>query len=151
MSKAQLHAQVLVYILSIIVLGIILAFGYKMIRDMQENNEEAIFIRFRQNVIASISDMEYDYGSRRKETFKTPSGIQEVCFVDLDEKPDTPYDVIDDSIHQVKKNVFLCPPCTHSFYAGNITSDSGYVCLSVTSGRITVWLEGLGRQVKVSE
>ena len=83
MRKSQIHAQAFVYILAIIIMAMILAYGYKAVRDIVSKGEFASLVNFKTELKTSISSISYDYGSVKNEEFNVPTGFKEVCFVDL--------------------------------------------------------------------
>ncbi len=149
MRRAQIHAQVLVYILAIVILSLVLTLGYKAIQGLREQNDDTVRIEFQRKVIAGVKDLEYDRGSMKKKEFRVPDGFREVCFVDLDKALDPgTNEIINNSVDTgAKSNVFLCPPCTQTFYAGNITTDPNPLCTRIQNSRINVWFEGEGAGV----
>ncbi|OGM01323.1 hypothetical protein A3K72_03025 [Candidatus Woesearchaeota archaeon RBG_13_36_6] len=163
MRRSQIHAQVLVYILAMIIMALILAYGYNAIKDILNKGEFTSLVKFKTELKTSITSISHDYGSVKNEEFIVPTGFQEVCFVDLSKitavlagREIDSYPIVKNYINSIEgenaepKNVFLIPPGTESDYVGNISVDGGFLCFDASQGRIRVRLEGLGNRAKIS-
>lgn len=166
MRKSQIHAQAFVYILAIIIMAMILAYGYKAVKDIIDKGEFTSLVNFKTELKTSVNSITHDYGSVKNEGFIVPTGFNKVCFVDVDRsqidtalaQPElSDYPIVKNYVQSIKdenaepKNVFLIPPGTESDYVGNITIDNGFLCFDVSQGRIRIRLEGLGNRARISE
>lgn len=155
MKKAQILGQVFIYILTIIIFGIILLYGYRAIKDMGARADQVLLIQLKKEMVNAIEKT--DYGSVTKQELTLPNKYGEVCFVDLNrpanglsEHP-LVYDSWDDN---VEANMFLIKDKTtvDSYYIGNIEITNPYYrCVKAVQGKVTLRLEGKGRLVELSE
>ncbi len=154
MKKAQIQSQVLVYVLALLIVGLVLIYGYQSIQKMKANAQIAEFIKFQDTVKKSVNSLKYDYGSVKKRTFYVPGDYREVCFgVPGQTYPSTvnKYPIIKDSlVSEAGRNVFLYPDGIESFNVTDIVVQDNFKCYNVVGGKITVTLEGMGSRVKVS-
>ena len=160
MRKSQIHAQAFVYILAIIIMAMILAYGYTAVKDITKKGEFTALVKFKTDLKTSITSISHDYGSVKNQEFVVPTKFRQVCFVELSSStliPEEKYPIVNNYVKSVldnnaePRNVFLLPPGTESEYIGNITvANNGFLCFNVTQGRINIRLEGLGNRVKIS-
>jgi hypothetical protein len=167
--KSQINSQILVYILAVIIMALVLAFGYKAINDMKVKAADIELITFRSNIQTEISKLAPQYETINVLSLKIPTKFREICFVDLNfatrpggnepSIPDT-YPVIRDLVPGMlngveQKNLFLCPKCTDQLYVGNIIikdeSDQlvGFRCFPVRNGIIKLTVKGRGNGVTI--
>jgi len=181
MGRAQIQSQVLVYILAVIIMAMILIFGYKALIDMKDRARMAQLIQFRSELKSEITSIGLDYGTSKLESFRPPADYRQVCFVNLDHT----YEGVNDALLQVeedlaqveyirgraiikdgvrdmvsnglvRKNMFLCPPCSDQEYVGNITildkdgADTAFRCFGLSQGTLTLRISGLGDRAEIS-
>lgn len=164
MKKAQMIGQVFIYILTIIIFGAILLYGYNAIRNMGNKADQVILIQLKKEMMNAIEKT--DYGSVTKQELTLPKKFNEVCFIDLDYNnpsitdicdsghPDYQPLVCDSWDDKVKANMFLImdKATIESHDIGKISIGYPYyVCIKALQGRVTVRLEGKGKEVEVSE
>ncbi len=148
--------------MAIIILSLILLFGYKSVKDLITKSDQVDYIHFKTKLESTIKRV--DYGDRLIEEFSVPKAYKEICFIDLkDTAPssgsafNTDYPIIRDSWNsEVKTNVFLVASKddTESFYVEKIivnNAGNNYLCFSATRGKIKASFEGIGRDIQVSE
>lgn len=145
--------------MAIIILSLILLFGYKSVKDLITKSDQIDYIHFKTKLESTIKRV--DYGDRLIEEFSVPKAYKEICFIDLkDPAPiafKTDYPIIHDSWDSdVKTNVFLVASKedTESFYVEKIivnNAGDNYLCFSATRGKIKASFEGIGRDIQVSE
>lgn len=155
--------QVFIYILSIVVVVIILSFGYKSITSFKEKSEEVAFIEFKNGLTSAVKSISSDYGSVVVKSINIPSDYKEVCFVNtydgLPSLSNTGHPMIESSVNNgMDDNVFLVTASgvDRKFEVGSITVSgnevigSGLLCISVVSGKLKVRLEGKGNHADIS-
>ena len=162
MARAQVQNQIFIYVISLVVISLIMLYGYNALNKMRDQSEKVSYIQLKTDLENEIKKMGYEYGSVEKKVFDVPSDIKKVCFAEDLAGGVTQAMVGDamiwDSISSgVEKNVFLKKGNTaeESFYIGNIEVEAQnsdpFLCFDAASSRIIVRLEGLGKKVKVSE
>ena len=83
-SKVQRKAQIshaFTYIMVIILIGLIVVFGYKGVMSILKTQCEHKSITFKQNLLTYLDDYS-DKGLVHEETLSVPCGAKEICFVD---------------------------------------------------------------------
>jgi hypothetical protein len=171
--RSQINSQILVYILAVIIMAIVLLFGYKAIRDMMSGADTVELLTFKSDINTGISKLSTQYETTKFFTFKVPAGFRELCFVDLDfgTRPNGNVPTIPDSYALIKnvvpdmltnsvdpKNLFLCPKCTDQLYVGNIIlknqsdpdRDYDFLCFPVKKGFVKLSIKGRGNGVTIS-
>ena len=84
MKKAQIQAQVFVYVLAMLVIALVLLYGYRSINTMKERANQVDLLAFKNDMTKSIEKVSNDYGTVRVPTFNIPKEYKEVCFIDID-------------------------------------------------------------------
>ena len=149
-KKAQIQ-QVFIYILTIVIVGLILLMGYKIIGNTINQGCEVEHVKFTSQILGYIE--KYDnYGSYHTEQIAVPCDYEELCFVDTNALGDPNFNsnnvIISDSVQSgTQKNIFL---------VGETTEPIGFVekirlgnqnealCFKVTAGEFLVAFEGTG-------
>lgn len=164
--KAQIQTQVFVYLLSMIIVGLILLYGYNAVKGFREKQGQISLIELEKKMENSIRAMSSEYGSLKKEALQLPSAYDIICFVDNDylETTDTycpglPLDyepVVEDAIISGTANIFLVPDGTDNYKIGNIQLDDyeypdGCLCIEKTGSEAIFRIEGKGDGVDISE
>ena len=168
MRKAQIYSQIFIYILAVVIVSLIIVFGYKSIKSFKDRAEQVSCIKFRNELKNSVSGLLGDYGSIKIREFHPCSDITEVCFTETNEPiPDDEMDrigdidpIIEDSLRsKTVKNVFLRNKITkESFGIGNISVNDktmldktpNMLCMKSSSGKIIARLESFGNHVFIS-
>ncbi|MBI5389700.1 hypothetical protein HZB01_04975 [Candidatus Woesearchaeota archaeon] len=159
MRKAQAHSEVFVYIMSIVVVALVLLFGYKAINDLRSKAAEASTLKFKQNLLGEIAKTSTAYGRVVLLDVLVPEQFREVCFVDKKSQcPDHPF--IQDYINSVgsgnlDQNIFLLGSETDILYADGIIINSNptyttCLCISSSAGHLRARLESVGDGTIVS-
>ena len=174
-KKAQVITQVFVFILAAVIFGMIMIFGYKAINDFIQRSNEVAMLELRTEMVASINKM--TTGSDvRKVTFKIPSQVQYVCFLDFDRplsnlrgdkalcdssNQDYYFPIICDSwVDNVQQNVFFYPMTDVEISAQSLEvvqpgfvngEGKGFLCIKTKKERITLRLEGKGDRTLLEE
>jgi len=173
-KRAQIAGQVFIYIIAIVVVGLIVAYGYSAIKGFTQRGEEVEYITLRTGLENSVKSIISDYGSIKRPDMDIPGKYEMICFVDKSRSGDaqntamcSPQQGLD-SFHQPiacsgwktgRDNVFLIPDGSESFDVGTIMisnegkpySGQPFVCLEVINNKIRLQLKGLGDKVEVSE
>lgn len=158
MKKGQIQGQVFIYILTLIITGAILIFGYTSVRNLMEKSEQVELANFKTTIKSDFEKMSSDYGSVKTMSYNVPSKLKEVCFYQEGEGslPEDINPLIKDSIiDETGSNVFLV--------MGNAIEplelsrleikNEGYnlLCIKISSNILKLRLEGLGDGVLVEQ
>lgn len=142
--KSQV-SHVFIFALGIIILALILFFGYKVILELREKGEETELIHFKTKLLNDIKTTKE--GDVKIETYTIPRGYREVCFVRdpigliwhsefhdewgsnwLNKEPEISNAIVD----KVKDNVFIIGESkVDSLFIGDI--ELGTCCDSISS------------------
>ena len=154
-KKSQIHSQIFIYILTIVIMAFILTFGYKVIRDFTAGANTISCIEFRRGVQNSIKGILGDFGSVKRIELNFCPEFRKVCFVESYVSPSLPISVdpiIKDSVlSNAEKNVFLVKDIAKdSFYVGRISVDPDVLCIESVRNKVSFVLEGKGDHVFVT-
>jgi len=174
-KNAQVQSEIFMYVIAMVVVGLILLFGYTAVRDFSKSAEQVALIQFEKDLESTFHTISTSYGKVEIKQVEIPGGFDTVCFHDLREishpgelyflkddlnKP-IEYPVITDNIRSgTHKNLFLVGGLNiESFYVGEIYVDNthlavsqaspGFICFKEKQGRVEFKLVGEGDQVRV--
>jgi hypothetical protein len=179
MKKGQMPGQLFVYILAIIVVGGIIAYGYTAIKDFSDRGEQVAFLSFKQAFENNVKTMVSDYGTIKRPDFAVPNKYRKVCIVDFkkgytpgfisdsatcvpgDAKKSEPLvcsswkqgaeQFGDDPSRQITlSNIFLTPDGSDSFHVDKVSVPGGMICAPVQNGKIKLQLKSTGDSVEVT-
>lgn len=80
-SKSQIAGQVFVYILSLIIISLVLLYGYKAIKDFWVKQEEVRLINFK-NSLEKVLVRPMRHGDVKPFDIPLPGKYEKLCFVD---------------------------------------------------------------------
>ena len=144
MKKAQIAGQIFIYVIAVVVVGLIMAYGYSAIKSFGQRGEEVEYITLKTNIENSVKAITSDYGSIKRPDFSVSGKYEMVCFVDKD-RPDretaamatvlcgsgtTGNPDLDKKLDQPiacsgwktgRNNVFMIPDGSESFNVGTIS------------------------------
>ena len=150
-KKAQ-FSSTLIVILAVIIGGVVVIFGYNIIKDNINRQCLTNLNLFEEKAKAVMEGIAHNINSVEEFNYKGLCDVNMVYFVDKDKEvnasefseiPEVMGDVDSDS----KKNVFLMAgnEFRESFYVGDIDIPSPYhLCFMVKKGRLLMMLEGKG-------
>ncbi len=154
MKKAQIHGQVFIYVLTLIITAAILLYGYNAIKGISKRAEQVELINFKDDLKGDFEKMSSDYGSVKTKTYNVPSKVKEVCFYqEGDVLPPNINPLVRDSILDTDNNIFLViGNAIEPMKLSRIEVNNGpIVCISISSNRLKLRLEGLGDGVLVEQ
>ena len=171
MKKSQIHGQIFIYILTIVLVSFILVYGYNVIKNLQNNVQQVSCLKFRDDLKNAVDIISNDFGRVKKEDIEICPPYKRVCFVETyyaknvvkdnprNSEVGVPIDqILKDNIKsETGKNVFLVDRASKEwFYAGNISINPGPVnfdvlCMNAINSRIILKLEGKGDHVLLSQ
>lgn len=159
-KKAEITGQMVVYILGMIIIGLLLLFGTRVILSTEDRIETIDVTTFRQTLESRVNDLAPNYGSWRVVEINVPSGVEEVYFLDLDFPSDRRRSdkAIVDEIWETESSNVVTIPFTQqsSILLDNIELSNeegiksrGWDKFTVVDGKITLKLIGLGNGVRI--
>ena len=157
--KAQVQNEVFVYILAIVILSMILFFGYRAIKGFGAQSQEVSYIQLRTELQTAVKQIRSDYGSVSNREFEIPGKYKSLCFAEAGASQavldaGSQYTIIYDSVASgTAKNAFLYPEGTDSFDVGSIEVNidgKKFGCIDAAGGKVKIRLEGLGDSTKIS-
>ena len=156
MKKSQLYSQIFIYVLTIFLTAIILAYGYNAVQNFRKRAEELACLKFQNDLKNAVESIYSDYGSVKKKSMQLCGSYTKICFVESIAQPTIPGNVdpiIKDSVlSKTGKNVFFMErTAKESFYAGKISVDPDVLCINALNNKINLRLEGRGDYVLLSE
>ncbi|MBN2112459.1 hypothetical protein JW707_05165 [Candidatus Woesearchaeota archaeon] len=154
--KAQIMGQVFIFILAAALFILILTYGYKAIAGFGKRSEQVALVEFQTQLESSVRSISLDYGSIKQVDLALPSKYTEICFVDLEKSPSEEFEQIHPRMYEAwetgTQNVFLTPMEEAPINVGKIfLGPSGFLCLPITAGKISLRLEGLGDKAAIAE
>lgn len=158
MKKGQVLGQVVMFVLAGIIFVLILIYGYRAIIGLTERGEQVELLDFKGRLESAIETTKRDYGSVDKVDLRLPKA-DKVCFVT---DPELEYDVINlesenPFIYQSwatgTENVFLFPKQPTPILIKSLVVDNnqGWFCMDATARRISLRIEGTGKEARISE
>lgn len=165
-KQAQISSEIFVYVLAIIVIGLIVIFGYKRVTDISKSGNEIENLQFKKELESMIKNG-MPAGNVFLEEYKLPPGFSKICFIDItksapSQQPDIsvlPSMIYDSWNAKVEKNVFLVHQNKiESFYIdkerleiGTVSGeckgdDVSYQCCETKNGKVELKLSGAGKK-----
>ena len=172
-KKSQISGEVFVYILGIVIVGGIIAYGYYAVTSLKNRAEEISYLEFKNNLESTVKSSA-TYGNTKIEDFILPDKVNEVCFVELEyttqltelnicKSSSSDYKplVCNSWIDKTKANVFL-EPLAQFFLVSKIAVDGNedgnedkgdytgcgrnchYLCLKANANHLKIRLDGKG-------
>lgn len=149
------------YIMTIVVIGLIILFGYKAIGNLMEVGDTASKVRFQKDFQNSVAQGR-SYGRITTHTFAVGDDYSHVCMIDrrafktdiLSASRTVKNPLIRDSVETgAPENAFLVleDGTLEPYEVEDLEVDEGGLCVQVSSGRVRMRFEGKGNRVKVSE
>lgn len=158
-KHAQIIGQAFVYILTVVVIFVILIYGYNAITDFRSKIDKISLVKFQTDMESAIDSLTSDYGSIKKLEIEVGE-FEEVCFVESHASPFITSDlenslnpiVLDSVKSGTGKNVFLIRETLESsFFIGDISVNPDVLCIPPKQGRLFLRLEGRGNHVSIGE
>ena len=160
MKKSQMIGQVFIYIVTVVVVGVILLFGYNAIMTVKEKSDEVIISKFKSDVANMVEITASDFGSVKIKYFELPARYTKACFVKnyggfpgATSTLFNKYPIMKDSVEdEVEKNLFLIENSVReSFFVGDVDVTSDVYCFNTVNNRIRIKFEGKGNHALLAE
>ena len=126
MKKAELMSQPLYYVFVMIVIAMVLYFGFTVITKLGETKEKANFIQFKTDFQSSVSNIySLNPGSKNSYSLLLPKDAKQVCF-----KKFADYSKISSDSKYFQ-----------SFDVNNLVSNQNSYCIDIKNQKISFTLE----------
>jgi len=157
--KAQI-SQVFTYLIIILVVGLILIFGYKAVIWITDTHCEQQRISFEKSLLGFIDEYS-DYHSIHEETLKAPCDVTEVCFANSSYCPrisstlsiqGLPDDtVIRSNVDDCTANIFIKNDFTKALAFSDkvVLKGNHYQCFKARNKDFKFLFTGLGRKTMI--
>ena len=159
--KSQIYGQIFIYLLTIVLVGFILIYGYNAIENLRAKANQVECLNFKSDLKNTIESISSDFGRVKRADISLCSPYKQACFVETFEKFDknnpqsnVPLDpIIKDSLRaESGKNIFLVDKIAKEpFYAGNISVALDVFCINSINGKVSLKFEGMGDHVALSQ
>lgn len=158
-KKSQVQTQMFVYMLALVVIALVLLYGYNAIRGFINTSNDVNLVQFKTDFSAAVEGQSHEFRSVIKKQLLLPSGYNEVIIVDLNKVANASlrlqYPMMYDSwLDGVEKNVFLIGKSKiESFYAGKIYFEpiQDHIILKAPDRIVEMKLTGMGGSTKIDE
>ena len=155
--KGQI-SQVFIYVTTLLIVALVLFYGYRAISTFKERADQVSFIQMKNDIENSIESISVDYGSVKAKEFPLPQDIREVCIISsypgLPKLSGTQYPLIEDSVNSgVMKNIFLIGQqnAGESFYVEKVQIENDILCVPSISNKLVLKMEGMGNHAIISQ
>jgi len=149
-KKAQVIGQVFVFILAVLVFVLVVTYGYRAIKITLENQAILTLIQFKNDLENTAESIKARPGSAREFKLRTPTNTNEICFVDFENPESLEQNrPLIYSLWNSKRNIFLLPKPSISFYLPNFKVENGYCCIN-TKGNILLRFENIKNKLYFS-
>ncbi|MBI4451467.1 hypothetical protein HY642_05820 [Candidatus Woesearchaeota archaeon] len=157
--RAQIINHAFVLILASVVVILIVFYGYKAIKQMNEKADLARVIMFETKLKEEAETIAGEPKGVSKVDLSLPSRFKTLCMVDERIKTDSRFNARNDELTQMhpsmaelccgSQNVFLDPPSSIKIKVDNSIIPNGYFCMNIT-GKFALRMEGTGRKTCIT-
>jgi hypothetical protein len=161
MKKAQAN-QMFQMLMTLIVVGLIMLVGFKLIGSVVSRSSQIDYVKFRRTLLNSIDAVASDYNAKQLIELSVPKGTEALCFIDMAQDGSTDYALINaywkDQDYMGQEDTSMI---RNAFLVGNgflatfhieklAIDDVGYhTCIPVQRSKVEFWAEGQGRTVTI--
>ena len=151
-NKRSQFNTTLIVVLAVLTAGVIIVFGYNIIKSNIKRQCTANLEVFQEDIKAAINEKMHKIGSVEEYEYGGLCGINQIYFIDKDEEinvtdlSETP-EIMDSANSSSEDNIFLMAgsELKRAFYIGNIRiPNPNYLCFVVNNGALKMLLEGKG-------
>ena len=162
MKKSQIQAQIFVYVLAMIVIALVLLYGYRGISTMKDRAKQIDILSFKGETMKAIEKVSNDYGTVRVPILNAPPEHTEICFIDMQghspaQDLESEHPLVYEAWGDESANVFLINDLVEeSFLIGDkdnylIAIDPPhYLCMHIKNREVKIKIEGIGGKAKLS-
>jgi hypothetical protein len=153
--RAQLNYNLLIYVFGIIIVSIVIIFGFISIKSFNKTSNTEVVL-FKNSIQKDVNEIKSSYSAEKFGSYSLPTGFYKVCFVDL-EKVDyrdiAANPIVKDSVkNNVRENVFLISEGNlEALYLESmeIPRFPHYTCIVAPKGSIKLQLIGTGEKAQL--
>ncbi|MBN1386379.1 hypothetical protein JW968_05400 [Candidatus Woesearchaeota archaeon] len=166
-KKGQIEGQIFIYLVAIVLVSMILIYGYKAVRGLNKDIGEVSIIKFQTNLQNVMDRVAMDYGSikvyNENDPMNVPAGYRLVCFADTSDNAKrqlaasaaSSFPLIQDSLgtgaYGASENVFLVDDdMKQSVHIDKMGVQDYFFCTAIVQGKIYLRIEGFGDGAVVS-
>ncbi|MBS3114782.1 hypothetical protein J4448_06810 [Candidatus Woesearchaeota archaeon] len=154
-KRGQISSEILVYALTVVILGVILVMGYKYFSSSKNLMDKGELVQLQSRLAADAATIGKDHGRYKKISYPVPQNLDEVCIADLNQKDKilsskliSFYPLIQDSLNSgANKNVFFIGATEQNSYYTQGIQINHYPhinCFKSKNNKVELGLEGLG-------
>ncbi|MBW3012860.1 hypothetical protein KY325_01395 [Candidatus Woesearchaeota archaeon] len=158
-KRGQIEARIVIYVLAVFIAGVILIYGYTVIKGLVGTQEDILLLTFKEDLKAKVEEKSYEFRSSEKLTFTLPKQFTAVCYGDvrrmannqflINQMP-TGLTLIKDSFSDsVQNNFFLMERglvMRDSLFVGDLFIPNNFECVNITDGQLNLQFTAQGRQ-----
>lgn len=160
MKKRGVSNTVFVFMIALIVLGVVLIFGYQAIEKVVNTQQKAKYVTFKTDFTVAVEDIKtfspgtifsYTDDSREHKPLIMPVDSKGYfCVGDVNRTYyDFPVQKIEDYARVSKNNVIFYPKLEESFEITGLIPDPNPLCFKMNNGKLEFNLEYMGRDMVV--
>ncbi len=82
MKSGQINSTVIVFMLSIIIIGMVVVFGYKVLSSAGDTSSQVQIIKFVKEFQERVDILKVDYAARKRFQMKLPDKVSKICILD---------------------------------------------------------------------
>jgi hypothetical protein len=156
--KGQVQTQVFIYIIALVVIALVLIYGYSSIRSFIHSSDDVNYMQFQTDFTNTVDSMSHEYESVIKKEIKLPRMYTEMIVIDLTKTANASfgdiYPVVFDSWGaNVTRNVFLVGDNNNvvGFSAGKVVvgENKDHVIVNAPDNVLKLRLTGVGGATRV--
>ena len=154
-KKGLTSSNLFSLIQGIIIIGLLLFFGFKYFGDLFNQEEIIEKNQLKETLQNSINSMSSKYGSSKINLFKVNSNYNEICFINTTDKTKLPstfvknYPLISNAI-EIGENVFLMGENYYPIKVDKLQVESSVLCIPIKNGNFKINIEGKGEGSLIS-
>jgi len=153
-KRSQIQTHLFIYILAILVLALILLFGYRAIDSFRDKGKQATMLTFKTSLANEVERVSLSFGEVSIVDYTLPTEYSEICFVDSSvinskdyAKIPSTYPIIQGAVESgSENNVFLVSGISEPFSnVGQIKVTNFFKCARVMDGKFRLRFEWSSR------
>lgn len=155
MKKSQIQSQIFIYLFAIIVLSMIILFGFKAIKGFKKDTDTVVLVTFQKDMQSYVAAAASEYDSVQIIELLLPREYKKVCFVDentiWNNPIISPYPLIQNALKDgTDDNVFVVkkpgePPSSFKTIKIDVLNEDNFICVENARGKIEFTLRGKSR------
>ncbi|MBW3003963.1 hypothetical protein KY328_05420 [Candidatus Woesearchaeota archaeon] len=152
--KAQMQTHLLIYIVAIVLVALILIFGYRAVRTFIERGQEAEFVTLRSDLQRTVNSVAVSFGDVRIEDYSFPPKYSKVCLLSTANMAQPPQSLLElehPLIYSAvaagsESNMFLVDKVGEPFAdIGNIKVQNDFQCFELVDGKLRLRFDWAAR------